>query len=109
VKTILVRYKTSQASAEENVARVSAVFEELRSRKPEGIRYATYRLADGVSFLHIATVEAEDHNPLLALPSFQAFQQGIQQRCVEMPVVTAVSVVGAYGPATWPPPGRGTP
>jgi len=92
----MVRYKTSEAHASENAALVRAVFDELRSRAPEGIRYASYRLADGVTFVHIATLERPDANPLALLPSFKAFQEKIKDRCIEPPVVTELSVVGAY-------------
>lgn len=97
MKTIMVRYKTSEAHASANEALVRAVFNELRSRAPEGLRYASYRLADGVTFVHIATLEASDKNPLAVLPSFKAFQEGLKDRCVEPPVVTELSVVDSYG------------
>jgi hypothetical protein len=97
MKTVMVRYKTSEGQAEANVALVHAVFDELRARAPGGIRYATYRLADGVSFVHIATLDGEDHNPLTGLPSFKAFQKDLKDRCVEPPVVTELFAVDAYG------------
>ena len=99
MRTILVRYKTSEARAAENEALVHGVFDELRSRAPAGLRYATYRLADGVSFVHIATVESAAENPLTSLPAFQAFQRQIKDRCVEPPIVTELSVVDSYGGA----------
>jgi hypothetical protein len=98
MKTILVRYKTSEAQSGANEALVRAVFDELRGRAPEGLRYASYKLEDGVTFVHIATLETPDDNPLTALPSFKAFQRQIKDRCVEPPVVTEVSVVGSYAP-----------
>lgn len=93
----MVRYKTSDATGETNAKLVRAVFEELRARAPGGIRYTSYRLADGVTFVHIASVETPDENPLTALPSFKAFQSQLKDRCVEPPVVTELSVVGSYG------------
>lgn len=93
----MVRYKTSEQTGDANAALVRAVFEELRTRAPGGIRYASYRLADGVTFVHIATVAAPEDNPLTTLPSFKAFQSQLKDRCVESPVVTEVSVVGSYG------------
>jgi hypothetical protein len=95
--TIMVRYKTSAETGDANATLVRAVFEELRARAPEGIRYASYRLADGVTFVHVATVADRDDNPLTALPAFKAFQAQLKDRCVEAPVVTEVSVVGSYG------------
>ena len=102
MRTVLVRYKTAPAHAAANEALVHAVFDELRARTPEGIRYATYRLEDGVSFVHLATLasasaSAED-NPLTSLPSFKAFQAELKSRCVELPVVTTLLAVDSYGP-----------
>jgi hypothetical protein len=95
MKTIMVRYKTSETQADANEALVRAVFAELAAQRPDGLRYASYRLADGV-FVHIATVERLDENPLTALPAFKAFQQDLRARCLEPPVVTEMSPVGAY-------------
>jgi hypothetical protein len=92
----MVRYKTVAEHADTNAALVRAVFEELRQRAPKGLRYATYRLEDGVSFVHIATVDAEP-NPLFSIAAFDAFQQRLKGRCVEPPVVTELSPVGSYG------------
>src|SRR4051812_18297962 len=95
-RTIMVRYTTSEATADTNAALVAAVFDELRARAPHGLRYASYRLPDGRTFVHIATVETPDANPLLALPAFKAFQAQLKDRCVEPPVVTELSPVGSY-------------
>jgi hypothetical protein len=100
MKTVMVRYKTSEAHAHANEERVRAVFNELRSTAPQGIRYATYRLADGVTFIHIATLETPDKNPLAALPSFKEFQRQLKDRCVEPPVLTELSAVDSYGLAS---------
>jgi quinol monooxygenase YgiN len=96
MRTIMVRYKTSAEAGDANAALVRAVFDELRRRAPGGIRYASYRLADNVTFVHIATVAVPQDNPLTSLPSFKAFQSQLKDRCVEPPVVTEVSIVGAY-------------
>src|SRR5262249_7152744 len=101
MRTVMVRYKTKEGHAAANEALVHAVFDELRSRAVAGIRYACYRLADGATFVHIATLDAADQNPLLGLPSFQAFQAQHKERCLEPPVVTELVAVDSYGP---PPP-----
>ncbi len=99
-RTVLVRYKTSEEQAQTNEALVHAVFNELRLRDPKGLRYATYKLADGVTFIHIATLATRDDNPLTTLPSFKAFQAQLEDRCVEPPVVTELSPVDSYGDAS---------
>jgi len=101
MKTIMVRYKTtSEANAGANEALVHAVFDALRSRAPEGLRYATYRLADGLTFVHLATLETPDVNPLTALAAFADFQKQLKDRCVEPPVVTELYAVDSYGGAS---------
>lgn len=97
MKTIMVRYTTSEAQADTNEALVRAVFDELRATLPGGLRYATYRLPDGVTFLHLASVESPDANPLTTLPAFKAFQKQLKERCVEPPVVTELTAVSWYG------------
>ncbi|HTQ06502.1 MAG TPA: hypothetical protein VMI54_21730 [Polyangiaceae bacterium] len=97
MRTVLVRYKTLEAEAETNARLVRAVFEELARTQPDGFRYTTFRMPDGVTFLHYATLELPGQNPLNTLPAFQAFQANIKARCVEPPVLSELTVVGSYG------------
>jgi hypothetical protein len=96
-KTIMIRYRTSAARADENAALIHAVFDEMRARAPSGIRYATYRGADGVTFLHLATVTSSEKGWINALPSFAAFQAQLKERCVEPPVVSELGALEVYG------------
>lgn len=96
MRTVMVRYKTSEAHASANEALVHAVFDELRARAPGGIRYSTYRLDDGVTFVHIASHDSPDANALVELPAFKAFQSKLKERCVELPVLTELSPVDSY-------------
>jgi hypothetical protein len=98
MRTIMVRYKTEAAHAATNEALIRAVFDELRSRASAGIRYASYRLDDGQSFVHLATLASADDNPLTDLPAFKAFQAALKNRCVEPPVVTTLLAVDSYRP-----------
>lgn len=93
----MVRYKTLEARAEENAALVRAVFDELRAREPAGLRYASYRLSDGTTFVHLATVDALGPHPLTSQPTFASFQAELKARCVEPPVVTELEPLDAYG------------
>lgn len=94
----VVRYKTKSDRADENQSLIEAVYAELDAARPEGLRYMTFRLGNGVSFVHIASIETVDGaNPLAAVPAFAAFQQGIAERCEEGPLVMEASVVGSYG------------
>jgi hypothetical protein len=98
LKAVLVRYKTHDGKAAENEALIHAVFDELRDTAPAGVRYAAFKLEDGVSFVHLAIVDTADgSNPLPALKSFERFQQDLSERCVEQPKPTSLIPVDRYG------------
>ena len=99
MRRTVVRYKVRPEAAEENAALVRAVYRELAALGPAGFRYATYRLEDGVGFVHVAEWEGEGRPPLLSLAAFAAFQEGIGERCAEGPVALGAELVGRYAPA----------
>ena len=95
---VVVRYRTKPDRADENQALVEKVFGELADTQPEGLRYATFRLADGVSFVHVASVETTDGtNPLSATAAFTEFVRDVGDRCEDGPVASDATVVGSYG------------
>ena len=91
----IVRYRTRPEAAEENQRLVEQVFAELGASDPGGLRYATFRLADGVSFVHVVVYEGEG-NPLGDSAAFAAFQQGIADRVTEPPNAEEATLVGSY-------------
>lgn len=98
MSTTVVRYTTKPEQGDENQALVEAVFAQLADEAPAGLRYVTFRLEDGVSFVHVATVETNDDiNPLTSISAFADFQRGIPERFEESPLVMNATVVGSYG------------
>lgn len=97
--TVIVQYTTRADAADENQKLVENVFAELAATNPDGLRYATFRLADGVSFVHIAMTDGES-NPLPQLAAFQEFTREIGDRCVEGPTPSQATLVGSYRFAT---------
>ena len=95
MRTVMVRYKVKPDHVAANEELVRGVYEELARVKPEGFRYATFKLEDGLSFLHLAAQEGE-RSPLAGVAAFQRFQEGIRDRCDEPPVVSSVDEVGSY-------------
>ena len=91
----IVRYTTRPEAAEENQRLVEKVFAELDADDPGGLRYASFRLADGVSFVHVALREGEDH-PLAASAAFAEFQRGIGERVTAPPEAVTATLVGSY-------------
>ena len=95
MKQVMVRYKIKPDQVGENEQLIRAVFAELERTSPDGIRYASFKLEDGASFVHIAAIEAEQ-NPLAELPTFKAFTAEIRDRCDEPPAVVELSEIGSY-------------
>jgi hypothetical protein len=95
-RSVVVRYETKPEAADENARLVADVYRALADVAPSDLRYATYRLADGVSFVHVATHPADD-NPLATLPEFASFQQDLSSRVIAAPVATEATIVGSYG------------
>jgi acyl dehydratase len=94
--TKVIRYRTKPEHADENERLMRGVFAELAEDRPVGLQYATFRLDDGVSFVHVA-VTAGDENPLTSSPAFAAFQAGIGERCAEGPTPADAAVIGNFG------------
>jgi len=91
----IIRYRTKPEAAEENQRLAEKVFAELGAENPGGVRYATFRLADGVSFVHVVLYEGEDR-PLASLRAFAAFQQDIGERVDGPPEAASATLVGSY-------------
>ena len=95
---VVVRYKVKPERVEENEALVEAVYAELAESDPGGLRYATFRLDDGVSFIHVASIDGEGgSNPLRAIAAFAEFTRDIAERCDEPPVAHDAALIGSYG------------
>ena len=93
----VVRYRTKPDRADENQQLVEGVYAALAESRPDGFHYMTVRMADGVSFVHVASVETADGtNPLTTTPAFGAFQADIAARLEEPPVVMEGTVIGSY-------------
>jgi hypothetical protein len=92
----MVRYKVRPDRADENERLVKAVYEQLAREQPEGLRYATFRLPDGVSFMHVVFETDQPGRILGEVAAFKAFSAEIEGRCDEPPVATGLTLVGSY-------------
>jgi hypothetical protein len=97
MKHVMVRYRVKPDRSQENEALVRAVYEELRHSRPAGFQYATYVMEDGVSFVHVASVDTEDgSSPLSQVKAFKEFTAGVEERCDEAPVVSELREIGSF-------------
>jgi hypothetical protein len=97
MKRVMVRYKVKNDRAAENEQFIRKVFDELKESGPSGLRYASFKQPDGLTFVHIASIETDDgSNPLSETLAFRTFQKGIKDRCDEPPVAVELEEVGSY-------------
>ena len=96
MRQVMVRYTTRPERAEENASLIRSVFNALKAKAPAGLSYSSYQLDDGVTFVHIASMNDAESNPLQELPEFRAFTAGVKERCEVLPVTTVLHEVGSY-------------
>ena len=94
MRQVMVRYKVKPERVADNERLVRAVYDELKALDPDGFHYATFKLDDGVSFMHLSF--SEERPPLPGLETFRRFQEDIEERCDEPPVVTQLGEVGSF-------------
>ena len=92
---VMVRYKVKPDRVDENEQLVRAVYEELSRTDPGGFRYSTFRLDDGVTFVHLAQSE-HGRPPLGQVAAFQRFTEHIGERVDEAPVTSQIETIGSY-------------
>ncbi|GAA1591139.1 hypothetical protein GCM10009789_51350 [Kribbella sancticallisti] len=91
MSTSVIRYQTKPEAADENQRLIENVFAELASTAPAGLRYSSFRLDDGVTFVHVV-----DGEGLADLPAFQEFQRTFGDRVVDGPHREDATLVGSY-------------
>lgn len=96
-KRMMVLYKVKPDRVTDNEAQIANVFAELERERLPGVEYAAFKLADGVSFLHVST-EHPGARSLLELASFQGFLGGFWDRCAEPAMPVGLTLLGAYSP-----------
>ncbi len=96
MRTLLVRSKVQAAHVTEVEAAVKRVFAALEKAQPKGIRYASCRLDDGVTFVAMLELDDGVENPLPAYPEFQTFQENLKHWLAETPISEQMTVVGSY-------------
>jgi hypothetical protein len=94
-----IRYTTKSESADENERPIRGVLTALATQNAERLRYAAFRLDDGVSLLHVAVLD-DNENPLSRSAAFGAFQSAITDRWAERPRPAVATVKGSY--RLWP-------
>ena len=91
---VMVRYTVKPDRVAENEELCRAVYEELDRERPDGLRYATFVLEDGRSFVHLASIEGGAE--LRDVAAFRRFRETLDERCEAPPVRAELSEVGSF-------------
>ncbi|MEU0597464.1 hypothetical protein ABZ484_04255 [Streptomyces sp. NPDC006393] len=92
----VIRYRTKPESADENQRLIENVFAELTTTAaPAGLRYSSFRLADGVTFVHVV-----DGEGLAELAAFQEFQRELGTRLADDLTREEATLIGSYTDTT---------
>ncbi|MGW0811219.1 hypothetical protein [Nonomuraea sp. NPDC002799] len=92
----MIRPKVKAASVDELEASIDRMFAAIERVKPDGVRYASCKLADGVTFVVLLALDDGIDNPLLAVPEFREFQENLREWIVEPPIPDELTVLGTY-------------
>ena len=93
---VMIRCKVRADGVEAGLELLREVYEEMRSVRPKGLRYATFQLEDKVTFVSFAEMD-EGPEVLQQLKAFQRLRAHPDQRFDEPPVLTMLHEVGSYG------------
>jgi hypothetical protein len=97
MKIVRVQYTTSKEFSPINQANIRRVVEELKALNHPGIKYSTYLLPDGKTFMHFDQFENEEaHQVLQSLASFKKFDDDLWASKLEVePVLELPSLVAS--------------
>ena len=96
MNVLMVRSRVKGEHVAEVDAAAKRMFAALQQAQPQGIRYATCRLPDGVTYVALLEIDDGVDNPLPALAEFRAFQEGLKQWLAEQPTPEQLTVIGSY-------------
>jgi len=97
MKKRMIRYKVKKEKVAENEALIKEVYRQLKEKQPKDLSYATYKLEDGQTFVHLVSHDNEGAYSLTELPAFRNFQANIKDRYEEPAVVMDITEIGSYG------------
>ena len=97
MKIVRVQYTTTKEFAPINQENINGVVAELKKLNHPGIKYSTYLLEDGKTFMHFDQFENEEaHQTLTELNSFKKFDEELWASQLEVePKLELLSLVAA--------------
>jgi hypothetical protein len=96
MSVLTVRATLKEEHVQAAMAAVKRMFAAIEREGLDGIRYASVRLEDGVTFLAMLELEDGVENPLPALPEAQEFYGNLPGWYAEPPELSQGTVIGSY-------------
>ena len=100
MNAVKVEYTVKEAYVETNKANIAKVMAAVRKLNNPDLKYCTFLLDDGVTFVHLALRANEAANAILGeMPEFQSFQQQLRaSEPVSPPKPTNLNLVDSGWP-----------
>jgi quinol monooxygenase YgiN len=94
VRMVRVKIRPDKAAEVEQAAK--EIFAALDAAQPQGVHYASCKVADGETYVILLALDDDSVNPLLAIPAFKEFQDNLNTWIAGPPNVEQLSPVGSY-------------
>ncbi|MFI7601219.1 hypothetical protein [Actinoplanes sp. NPDC049681] len=96
---VLIHYTVKPEHITRSTELLRAVYADLESARPTGLRYETFQVEGTGQFLAVIESDAGPGDAAHhRLASFQRYRAALNDICVEPPTVANVQTVGAYRP-----------
>jgi len=96
MSVMLLHQKVKDGKVEEAEAAARELFAALDRVHPEGIRYASTRVADSSTFVALVELADGTDDPRPAIPEFGRFLEQLEGLVDGPPVIEHLDVVGSY-------------
>jgi hypothetical protein len=96
MNVMMLRAEVKPESVADVEATVAKMFAAIEQARPEGVRYASCRLAGGATFVILLQLADGIENPLPSVPEFKEFQANLPNWLAKPPVPEQLTVVGSY-------------
>jgi quinol monooxygenase YgiN len=94
IQAVKVQYTVKENYVDENKKKIADVMEELKAENNANVKYASFLLEDGKSFMHLVFYNSEDAKHLPGdLESFKQFQAGLKENLEVPPKVEKYELV----------------
>jgi hypothetical protein len=94
--TMLFRANVRDEHAADVDTAVRKLFAAIDQAAPEGVRYTSYRLADGGSYVIVLELLDESANPLQGITEFREFQDNLKGWLAAPAIPERLIAVGEY-------------